>query len=265
MFKAIVVCVGYDDLLAITLPNNIRHFSECVVVTSPGDERTRRVCESVTNTRVFCTDAFTRHGAAFNKGLAIEEGFDFLGRDGWICVWDADILLPDRPDWGVIECGRLHSASRRIVNDVLDWNENNDWSDYPISSESGMPGYLHLFHARDPAIAQQPWYDLKFVHAGGGDGYFQSRWPPHLKTYMPFEVLHLGPKDTNWFGRVSERADGTIDDRAYVNQAEMERYLRYKGWRRPHTVAEFQEKVDVPGAPETGFVPKGADLRRKRR
>lgn len=262
--RGIVVCVGYDDLLAVTLPNNVKHFSECLVVTSPGDAETHRVCQQVPNVKVLATDAFTRHGATFNKGLAIEEGFEQFGRYGWICVWDADTLLPPKPNFGVLECGNLYSARRRIVNDVLSWSEDIPWSEYPISGEVGMPGYLHLFHANDPAIATLPWYDLRFIHAGGGDGYFQSRWPQDRKRYMPFEVLHLGPKDTNWFGRVSERMDGTIDNNAYNNQANMERYLRFKGWHRPNTVLEFQEKIDVPNAPETGFVPQGADQRRKK-
>ena len=48
---------------------------------------------------VFETTAFVDHGAAFNKGYALEQGFDVRGRHGWIAIIDTDIVLPPYMPW----------------------------------------------------------------------------------------------------------------------------------------------------------------------
>ena len=112
--NGITVCVNYSDLLEITLRRNMRHLSRCVVVTSPEDANTLAVVDSVPNCTAYVTDAFKRHGAAFNKGLALEEGFEFLGRQGVICSWDADIVFPDSFPVPDVQPGKLYSAPRRL-------------------------------------------------------------------------------------------------------------------------------------------------------
>lgn len=246
--NSLTVCVGYSDLLAITLPRNARHFHCTLVVTSPGDSRTIELVESLQRTmspqhvQYFKTDAFTRHGATFNKGLAIEEAFDVLGRSGWMCVWDADTLLPTFPRFlKVLTRGILYSAARRILHDPKEWHPTLDWNSVPIVADTRpttFPGYYHIFHAEDEALKTPsfPWYDVTFKHAGGGDGFFQSRWPKDKKVRLPDPVLHLGPRDTNWFG-LSEEA-----------LMENDRYRRAKGWVRgvPPDYS-YQERVNVPG------------------
>jgi len=56
--NGITVSVGYDDLLAITLPRNARHFERVVVVSSPDDKATAKVVASVANAELFVTDVF---------------------------------------------------------------------------------------------------------------------------------------------------------------------------------------------------------------
>ncbi len=249
--NSLTVCVGYSDLLAITLPRNARHFDCTLVVTSPEDSRTVALVESLQHSsprhiQYFKTDAFTRYGATFNKGLAVEEGFDVLGREGWMCVWDADTLLPTYPmrlELRLHNKEFLYSAYRRILHDPKLWTPVLDWSTVPIVYESRpttFPGYFHLFHADAQALKEpsEPWYDVTFSHAGGGDGFFQSRWSKDQKVRLPDPVLHLGPRDTNWFGTTPEAHDQMI------------RYRISKGWVRgvaAESVPNFQERVKVPG------------------
>ena len=112
--RGIVVSVEYDDLLAITLARNARHFERILVVTSPADEATQDVAARVPNAEVHTTDAFYRNGAAFNKGLALEEGFERIGREGWLLAWDADIVMPQRMDLAGIEIGNLYTNKFKI-------------------------------------------------------------------------------------------------------------------------------------------------------
>jgi len=174
--KSIVICVDYADHLAKTIVN-ARHFSETLIVTAPHDAATREYPNT------YVTDAFYRNGAHFNKGAAMEEAFNVIGRAGWICTWDADILLPDDLQLPELDPWTLYSAPRRM-------------DDGAISREWGFPGYFHIFNAIAHA---PPWYDVTFKHAGGGDGYFASRFAK--REYLPIEVRHFGPRDTNWCGR----------------------------------------------------------------
>lgn len=253
--RGIVVCVGYDDLLKITLPRNIRHLEECLVVTSSADTKTQEFVKTIPNCRLYVTDSFYSYGARFNKGLALEMAFDELGRRDWILIWDADILFPDRMLIPDLVPEVLYGARRRVLNEASMWSENLSWASVPIHNDKVWPGYFHLFHANDPHIKDRPWYDVTFAHAGGGDGYFQSRWVRAGldKQRLPFEVLHLGPIDTNWHGRCTERLDGQPVPNAQDNQQVMDNYKITKGWKRGVPNQPIQERVHVPGYAPTGF------------
>jgi hypothetical protein len=248
--RGITVSVGYAEVLRVCLVRNMRHLVECLVVTSPDDEATKAVARAVPGVRVFETDAFTRHGARFNKGLAMEEGFSALGRDGWILIWDADILFPDYLPLDRLRPNALHGATRRILDDPAKWHPGLNWSTCPVSSDGAAPiGFLQLFHA-DAIRDKRPWYDVSFAHAGGGDAFFLTHWAPANKVILPVEVLHLGPNDVNWFGTDQEGRDL------------MARFVTENGWRKamlkhdPAAAARAGpviERVQVPGYPPSGF------------
>lgn len=224
--KGITVCVDYDDLLAITLPRNMRHLTECVVVTTPEDVRTQRLVESVPDARCHVTDAFTRNGERFNKGAAIEEAFDSLGRNGWILVHDADTLLPDRLAVESVKPTKLYGARRAILDDPSRWRPGFKWDSLPVSGETGTPGYFQLFHA-DAMSRFKQWYGVESDHAGIGDAVFAMKFPD--REWLNSKVLHLGPRDVNWFGRASARLDGAAGK---LTQADAESLFRSSGWRR---------------------------------
>jgi hypothetical protein len=249
--RGITVSVGYADALAITLVRNMRHLTECLVITSPDDTATAAVVRSVPGARLLVTDAFTRHGARFNKGLAMEEGFDVFGREGWLLIWDADVILPDALPLGMLQPHTLYGARRRILDDPGRWCPELPWAACPLSRDGGPIGFFQLFHAADPAVKdRRPWYDPTFAHAGGGDAYFLTHWPPNRRVVLSLDVLHLGPKDVNWFGTDPEGRDL------------MTAFVVRNGWTRcqPRVdrtavdrVGEIVERVDVPGYEPTGF------------
>lgn len=247
--KGIVVCVDYDDFLRESLWRNARHLTEIVVVTSSEDKSTQEIVKEVPSAKLWVTDAFTRYGEKFNKGAAIEEGFEVLGRDGWILIFDADIILPDVIHVDHISPDKMYGAPRRLLEDPSKFRNGIRWDTLPISRETGYPGYFQLFHGSCPIIANKPWYATSFNHAGGGDSYFDSRWPDSRKEKLRFDVLHLGPRDTNWFGRVSKR----MDDKPIVGGKEkfdtMRKLLAHRGWRHLPKFP-FDEKIVVPSSPE---------------
>lgn len=249
--RGITVCVDYAWVLAKTLPLNMRHLQECLVITCSRDMDTINLCRSIPSVRLYVTDAFTRHGARFNKGLAMEEGFDVLGRHGWTLIWDADCLLPDQFPYAGVRDGYLHGCRRRIVERPEEWTSGSPWGRYPIARDGGPIGYFQLFHAEDPAVKdRRPWYEVGFAYAAGGDSYFLEHWPPHKRTILSIDVLHFGPRDINWFGSDPE---GREIMRAFVAR---------NGWRRMGTrfdpeavskVGEIQDRVEVPGYPKSTY------------
>ena len=225
--KSLAVCVEYDDFLAITLPRNMRHFTRTLVVTSPADTRTQDLAKQH-GAECYVTDAFYRNGAAFNKGLAIEEAFDVLGRDGWICVWDADIVMPDCIQFPrEIDC--LYSPARHILDDPATYSDDLTWLTLPSPTQPHeFDGYFQMFHS---LTIDPPWYGTGWRHAGGCDSDFQFRFSEASRRRPPFSVLHLGSEGIpeigvrigrNWRGRVTPRIDtGEVLPMATVREAEI--------------------------------------------
>src|SRR5580693_7111178 len=72
--EAVTVCVGFDDLLDLTLGLNHPHLDTLIVVTSHADRATQAVAKKH---GAICvqTDLFGKNGRNFNKGAAINAGF----------------------------------------------------------------------------------------------------------------------------------------------------------------------------------------------
>jgi len=205
--KSLVVCVNYSDKLAITLPRNKRHFDRTLVVTSPDDTQTQELARAE-GVDLYITDAFTRYGAYFNKGMAIEESLDELGRDGWICIWDADIVMPNTLNLQNPDPRSLHVPIRRTLADWKAFRPDGiDWSSLPSPTQPHeFDGYFQLFHGL--AMGERPWYGIEWTHAGGCDSDFQFKFDKHYRKRLPFEVLHLGSEGYlrigNWAGVTPE-------------------------------------------------------------
>lgn len=253
--KGITVAVGewYARTLEICLVRNMRHLTECLVVTTPTDDAVKAVVEKVPGARVFETDAFYRHGAKFNKGLSLELGFDVLGRDGWIAVLDGDILLPDSLPLDRMQPGSLYGAKRRILEDPSKWHADLDWNTCPPTMDGGPIGFTQFFAGDSlPVRNARPWYDVSFAHAGGCDAYFLEIWKRARAplVVLPMEVLHLGKPDANWFG--TDQASRDL----------MAKYVYQNGWRRAMKnfdraavvrAGELPPRLEVPGYPPSNY------------
>lgn len=105
--RAIMVAVDYSDLLAVTLPRMRKHFDEVHIVTdikSIGEVGIAVLECGAGPVEVWATDLFYANGAKFNKWRALEWGLDRMGRHGWMCLLDADVIWPS--DVQVTEYGQ---------------------------------------------------------------------------------------------------------------------------------------------------------------
>lgn len=255
VIRGIVVSVGewYGRTLDICLIRNMRHMTECLVVTAPGDPAIE-VARQVPGVRVLETTAFTDYGAKFNKGLAMEQGFDVMGRHGWILIHDADILFPDCPAIHNLMPGYLHGAKRHIIDDPAEWSPVMNWTRLPLARDGGPIGFFQLFHADDPAVKdKRPWYDVSFPHAGGCDAYFIEHWPSGRHHITATNCLHFGPKDHNWFGTDQDSRD--IMGK-FVTRNEWWRAAQHFTPDQVERAGEIPDRIQVPGyAPSTFELP----------
>ena len=136
---------------------------------------------------------------------------------------DADVLLPSSPDWSWLELGCLHVPRRHILRDPGLWHERLDWKSLPLVKDRELAGYCQVFHASDPVLEEKPWYGVDWVHAGGCDSDFQRKWPELKKTWLPWNVLHLGVDGRNWCGRVTPRLDGATIPGSEARERELRR------------------------------------------
>jgi hypothetical protein len=208
---AILVSVDYTDVLSLTLPHNRSHFRHVTIVTSHKDYPNVVPIADACDAQVLATDLFWYGGASFNKFLALEWGLSQIGRKGWICIMDADVLWPKHASDDlsrILRPGFLYSPLRRmyptIPTSLSDVPPEVEWGNYPIHPNvREMAGYSQIFHADDPVLGSPPWHQVDWKSAGGPDSFFQAKWPNDRKIRPNWYVLHLGEPGANWCGRVT--------------------------------------------------------------
>lgn len=203
--NAVITCVNYADYLSWTLPANRKHFDRIVVVTTPGDSETIAVASQYAE--VVETDVFTAGCSKFAKYAGVEAGLDVVGRDGWLAVLDADIVLPNRLSGVQMECGFLYSPFRRMCHQFPPPDETR-WREFPRDSVPPpwhFLGYCQIFNAADPVLGSPPWHGTGHKTAARGDMVLMEKWPRERRVRPGWEVLHLGEARRNWSGRVTER------------------------------------------------------------
>jgi len=228
--KAVTVCVDYWDFLAITLPINRSMFESVTLVTASHDKETQRLAEEY-GAGLVVTDLFYDREAVFNKWKALEYALDVVGRDGWICLLDADIVLPTEFQYLSPEVGRLYTPRRRMMDRVeLPIPTYDDWLKYPLArNDREFSGYCQLFHATDRVLGAPPWHETNWRHAGGADSFFQAKWDVKNKIRPPFECLHLGEAGRNWCGRSTQFLDGTTPAEGQERQKQLRKFMEDRG------------------------------------
>lgn len=233
--RAIIVCVDYADILAITLPYNLHHFKEVMVVTHGRDHETAKVVRQHGKAGLFFTEAFYDNGAVFNKWKALEQGLDAFGRSGLMCIMDADVLWPKVIDHDYLP-DHLYTPRRRVQFDVrASILPEEAWHCLPLFNEGEFAGYSQIFYGNDGVLPAPPWHQIDWIHAGGADSEFQYLWPPERKIRPPWEVLHLGHPGTNWFGRATTRTDGSLPAEAKARTAQLRQMLALRQATRSYS------------------------------
>ncbi|HEX4487671.1 MAG TPA: glycosyltransferase family A protein [Terriglobales bacterium] len=226
--EAVVVCDRYHDFLRCTLPQNKFLFDKIVVVTSPEDRETQRVCEFY-HVECVLTDALRSRWKQFCKGAGINEGLARLSKRDWVVHLDADIWLPPLTRNLLANANlakrMIYGIDRFIVRGYRAWDQflelpklqhecnafvhlNNS---FPLGTRimqdyagGYVPiGFFQLWHPRVSGIMKYP---EGHTTAGREDTLFPQQWPRGLRGFIPELIgYHLESLDsgfgTNWKGR----------------------------------------------------------------
>lgn len=203
----LVTSVDYGEVLHHCLQRLAPGLASVTVVTTPLDSYTHTVCRAMSSmiplVRVHKTDAFYANGAAFNKGLAMEEARQQMPWEDWILFFDADILIDML--WGFritdIRRGFLYGCRRRLATSYADVG---DLTAPVIPDDRVGYGYFQLFHSTDPAVQKSPLLDTHWRHAGNYDSNFLLSFGDRVRE-LPINLWHLGPRSENLFGKGRER------------------------------------------------------------
>jgi len=201
----LTVCVNYAEELKKTLPRFDNY--EVLVISDKKDTATKEVVEN-NNQTLFTTNVFYENGASFNKGGAMAEAYELYIRDTaeWVCVFDADILMPKQWDENLnLQIGNLYGSPRYQANNIQD--EYSQELQKINDPEKAMPGYFWIFHETDENIPKYPMpVFTSWQHAGNYDTVFKDRWKEENRINLDLNLVHLGVPAVNWWGRGNIKA-----------------------------------------------------------
>jgi hypothetical protein len=233
--EIVTACVGFDDVLDVTLTKNHPHCDTYIVVTSHADKKTQKVARKH---GAFCvtSDLFRKNGRNFNKGAAINAGFDYFQWHGWRLHLDADIILPDNFkrilfNHTHLERNCIYGADRmnvigtEYIKDLFHSSDRQHTNRLTLGPSHGEMGHRLVCSLRDylPCGFFQLWhsscqkpYPYSLGTAAHDDMMFSALWPTSCRRHLPSVVCyHLvanSPKiGENWDGfRKQPRIDGIM-------------------------------------------------------
>jgi hypothetical protein len=229
--EAVSVCVGFDDILDLTLPMNHPHLDTMIVVTTHADRATQLVAKKH---GAICvqTDLFTKNERQFNKGAAINAGMGRFQYHGWRLHLDADIILPDNFrrvlfNHTHLEPADIYGADRidvigldelKALREAMQKSPQAAWSfllnpanqraigsRYVDTLRGYVPiGFFQLWHAS--AQKDYPW---SLGTAQHDDVLFAEQWPRPNRLLLPsvlcYHLCAQPPKlGENWEGKRSQ-------------------------------------------------------------
>ena len=229
--EAVTVCVGFDDMLDVTLARNHPHLDTMIVVTSHDDKATQ-ACARKHGAICVPTDLFQKNGRNFNKGAAINAGFNYFQYHGWRLHLDADIMLPDNFrrmffNHHHLEFANLYGADRVDVigakkvaalqhhfhehpqhrhRFLIDPTHDRQL-DAPIGGRmiSQLNGYTPLGYFQLWHCSRQRGYPYSLGTAAHDDTMFAQLWPLKHRQLLPgvvvYHICAANPKwGENWDG-----------------------------------------------------------------
>jgi hypothetical protein len=228
--QAVTVCVNYSDFLAQTIAHNKQLFDHWIIVTTPEDKDTQKLCQHY-NVECLVTNEFTKNGDPFNKAKGINVALQYLSKHDWVIHLDADIYLPPLTR-GILERisldkNNIYGVDRMMCPTFEAWNKyitnpeptHTGWvyihgTAFPFGvrigeymSEGYEPiGFFQLWHPNTSGVKLYP---ETHGSADRTDVQFSKLWKRSNRTLIPEVIaIHLDSENStvdsmgkNWNGR----------------------------------------------------------------
>lgn len=209
--RGVVVCVDFSEMLSRSIARWQAGCNRLIVVTSPRDERTLKMCR-LFNVETHITDIFYANGARFNKGAALSEAIlHKRWRDyaEWLLLFDADIMPPVNWRDQFFRQRRRHDTlygawRYKVPEDKTDFDRYFTPDPKTRMPQSWVIGFFCMFHNVDPHLpkADKPMFDLDWPHAGNYDTTFTRRWPREKQEILNAPPMyHFGEERRHWAGK----------------------------------------------------------------
>lgn len=212
--EAVMVSVDYSDILEIVLNENINIFDHIVVVTTPKDKKTQKICKKYNCTTVL-TDCFYDDGCTFNKGKAINIGYKYLKYKDWVVNIDSDIVLFKNFkelffNIPKLDKEKLYWSKRIIFKNKTEWDVflQTGACKKPKEEEDAL-GFLQIFNYNSKVFTllrkynnDNPYFEFS-CDASQSDLEFKNKWNIKLRPMLKIPCYHLGEYEKNWNGRVT--------------------------------------------------------------
>ena len=239
--EAVTVCVNYSDYLTWTIGQNKHIFDNYIVVTSPKDKDTIRLCGDH-SVKCIQTDVFAE---GHHKAAGINVGLDNLKRTDWLCHIDADIVLPNKTrkllHIAKLNPEKIYGIDRQNIKGFETWIRHLSSPTWPVplyeneiylhlaKFEPGArviktfkepefnhdlgyicPGYFQLWNESPESKNGKRVYDGIHYDYSRGDMEFCCQWDRDKRELIPEIVCyHLMTDDlvkgSNWKGRTTKR------------------------------------------------------------
>lgn len=192
---AITICINYSDYLKYVINNNSIIFKKIIVITTTEDiETINLISESnLPNVELMYTKKLHQKGYIFNKSAMIREAQKYINKvssnTDWICLLDADIYVPIK--LSEINLSELNNKYIYGIRRVLDNGK--------INKNNTVIGFFQLYYKRKL-------YRRNSKTAAKCDIYFALSFGKKYQKYFDeLKCRHIGPTNTNWEGRISEK------------------------------------------------------------
>lgn len=145
----VMVCSGYADKLAKTLPLNVSQADKIIVVTEESDTKTIELCKKY-GAECIISNKRNHNGGIFNKGAMLNEGIEAAKKyNKWVLLTDADMVFPT-------------GFKARIVNEILNpgtlyYAERVHIKEEEIKKYYIDPVLLKRVASVDPSMNRKPW------------------------------------------------------------------------------------------------------------
>jgi hypothetical protein len=208
--EGLTVCIDFHDFLVDTLSANRSQFDKYTIVTSSKDTVTQEIALNHRCKLILVDNYYLANG--FCKSRLLNAGLATCPKFGWICVVDADIILPNNLRQQILTTmrtnrrqsyntlfgiHRLMCYSRKEYLNYLQTKTHN-WPVEKVRPVGRCPaGYFHLWHN---AINKSYRYDETYPRAkdsnhGGyhGDLAFGRQFPRRAH-FDDLYAIHLATK-----------------------------------------------------------------------